>query len=70
MKLTKLVPSDLAVRCDDEKTCPAVYDADGDFAVVQGYALAEAGMVVPDGEALVRVPKALLRALADQLGQL
>ncbi|MDQ2707700.1 MAG: hypothetical protein M3Z25_08730 [Actinomycetota bacterium] len=70
MKLTKLVPSDLADWCKDERTCPAVYDTDGEFAVVQGYPLVDPGVGVPDGEGLVRVPKALLRALAAQLGQL
>jgi hypothetical protein len=41
--------------------CPTIY-AEGEDVVVQGYAVepAEAGLDVPDGELLVRIPRSLL----------
>jgi hypothetical protein len=70
MKLTKLVAPGLDDHCLGGKTCPAVFDTDGEGAVVQGYPMADPGIGVPKGEGLVWVPKALLGALASQLAEL
>jgi hypothetical protein len=68
MKITTLVPSD--GQCNDGKTCPAVHVTDGDLVLVQGYLVPDAPLTPPSGEGLVAVPKALLRSLATQLGEL
>ena len=68
MKLTKLVPPE--GDCNDGKTCPAVHVTDGDLVVVQGYLVPEAPLTPPAGEGLVAVPRALLRSLAAQPGEL
>jgi hypothetical protein len=43
--------------------CPTIFAADGDMVVVQGYAVdaAEAGVDLPEGEFLVRIPRDLLQ---------
>jgi hypothetical protein len=48
------------VRCASTG-CPTIY-VEGEDVVVQGYAVqpAEAGLEVPDGELLVRIPRSLL----------
>ena len=51
-------------------SCPTVYaDADGQDLVVQGYFLepAVAGVTVPGGESLVRVPRSVLLEAATRL---
>ncbi len=68
MKITTLVPAE--GDCNDGKTCPAVHVTDGDLVLVQGYVVPEAPLTPPAGEALVAVPKSLLRSLATQLGEL
>lgn len=42
--------------------CPAIFAADDDTVVVQGYAVnaGEAGVDLPPGELLVRIPRSLL----------
>lgn len=42
--------------------CPAIFADEGDTVVVQGYAVspADAGVDLPEGELLVRIPRNLL----------
>jgi hypothetical protein len=58
-KLTRKLAGD----CDDA-TCPAVWETDDPAMVgVQGQYLAEPGVGLGDGEAVVLLPKALLSGL-------
>jgi hypothetical protein len=43
--------------------CPTIFAEDGDTVVVQGYVVdaAEAGIELPEGELLVRIPRGLLQ---------
>jgi len=56
------------VRCASGG-CPTIY-ASGEDVVIQGYAVepAEAGVEVPEGELLVRIPRSLLLDGSMQLG--
>jgi hypothetical protein len=56
----------IAGGCEDGKTCPTIFaEGDGSFAI-QGYIiLAPEG--VPEGEALVRIPRELLLEAAQKL---
>ena len=59
----------LIVKWDcSDRGCPAFYD-DGESFLVQGYEATGAlsADLVPDGEGVVRIPKALLRQLADAI---
>lgn len=49
--------------------CPAIFADEGDMIVVQGYAVsaADAGIDLPDGELLVRIPRGLLHDGATAL---
>jgi hypothetical protein len=42
--------------------CPAIFAEDGDTVVVQGYAVnaVDAGVDLPPGELLVRIPRSLV----------
>jgi hypothetical protein len=57
----------IAGDCPDGRTCPTVYATDRDTVVVQGYAIPAhelTQIVVPEGEAAVEIPIALLEAAA------
>jgi hypothetical protein len=57
----------IAGDCPDGRTCPTVYATDRDTVVVQGYAIPAhelTEIVVPEGEAVVEIPIALLEAAA------
>lgn len=43
-------------------TCPTLYESDRGTIVVQGWKVTDADMDVPDGEALVEIPRELLRS--------
>ena len=62
MKLTQI-----SGGCVDG-TCPTIYRSDRGTIVVQGYAVTDAGMDVPEGEALVEIPAELLAQVAGQDG--
>jgi hypothetical protein len=49
--------------------CPTIFAADDDSVVVQGYVVdaAEAGVDLPDGELLVRIPRSLLHDGSSRL---
>jgi hypothetical protein len=49
--------------------CPTIFATEDDMVVVQGYAVspAEAGIDLPDGELLVRVPRSLVHEGASAL---
>lgn len=71
VNLIKLVSPDVP-PCENDKTCPAVYDdlESEEFAAIQGYVLEDPPVGVPAGEGVILFPKAQLRALAAQLAQL
>lgn len=55
--------SRIAGQCPDGNTCPTVYETDRGTVVVQGYRLGAeelAKIALPDGEAAVEIPVALL----------
>ena len=53
----------LAGTCDDA-TCPAVWEtSDPETVAIQGPHLAEPGVNLPEGEAVVLVPRTLLKQL-------
>jgi hypothetical protein len=54
--------------CDAGDTCPGVFE-DGETVVVRGAVVAEAVLDRGEGEAAVRLPRALLLAAAAQLGE-
>ena len=67
----RLVKLDLLATCSGG-ACPTVYAVeDGVDVVVQGYPLqpAVAGVLVPAGESLVRVPRSVLIEAAARLTQ-
>jgi len=53
--------------CTDGQTCPALYTDDEDTVIVRGYLETRDDLAVPDGEALVRVPRSLLADGAARL---
>jgi hypothetical protein len=46
-------------------TCPTIYDTDRGTVVVQGWKVVDADVEVPDGEALVEIPRELLRSVEN-----
>jgi hypothetical protein len=59
--------SRIAGACPDGRTCPTVYETDRETVVVQGYELAAQELTqiaLPDGEAAVEIPIALLEEAA------
>jgi hypothetical protein len=46
-------------------TCPTLYESDRGTIVVQGWKVTEADVDVPDGEALVEIPRELLRSIEN-----
>ncbi len=46
-------------------SCPTVYRTNRGTLVVQGYAVQDAGVDLPDGELLVEIPADLLAAAAE-----
>ncbi|MGH2944825.1 MAG: hypothetical protein ACRDPC_00875 [Solirubrobacteraceae bacterium] len=57
----------IAGNCPDGRTCPTVYATDRDTLVVQGYAVPAhelTEIALPDGEAAVEIPIALLETAA------
>ena len=57
MRLTQVAKT----ACADGK-CPTIFMTDRDTVIVQGYVVAgpSAGVTLPDGEALVEIPRGLL----------
>jgi hypothetical protein len=53
--------------CTDGQTCPALYADDEETVIVRGYLEMRDDLAVPDGEALVRVPRSLLAEGAARL---
>lgn len=57
----------IAGNCPDGRTCPAVYETDRGTIVVQGDAIPAdelTQITLPDGEAAVEIPVALLEEAA------
>lgn len=69
MRITKLLPNG-DEYCEDQRTCPALYDTDTEVVLVQGTRTSHPDAAVPTHEGLVAVPKSPLRALAAQLSEL
>lgn len=61
----------LAGSCPDGKTCATVFKTDRGTVVIQGYTLSNAELSyvdLPDGEAAVEIPAALLLEAAHAYG--
>lgn len=50
----------VASTCTDGQTCPAIYTDEEETVLVRGYVAQHPELALPDGEALVRVPRSLL----------
>jgi hypothetical protein len=44
-------------------TCPTVYETDRGTIVVQGWTVKDADVALPEGEALVEIPRELLKQI-------
>lgn len=56
-------------ECADGQTCPAVYTDEDATVLVRGYVEQRLELELPDGEAVVRVPRALLEQAAHELAR-